>query len=1724
MSDIDFDMLAGDQQEWTPSQDVHTLRNGIDVPEPSMNQLNAAVPMKPPGSVRIPRPVVGPLTDRPGMSKRGGGIPGLPSTGVDFDMIAQDQGVDFDALAQEHDAPAAPAPAPDMADWKPGIAAQYPGGQQATSVQEPGVLSKAWDATKGFLSEQMQKGRDLDNQTTFESAATTLGKGVQLGQEHVGKHVAGAVLEELGGRQPVGSLQFNATLSPKDELTARGFLSFVGGPSIQNGMDPLREAQGANDLEGSLGTYGAAYARSLAVQAGQLPLFLIRAPAATQVGLEAKAIASAIKQPVMRSIAEAALTAPTSAVEFGMQGAAEAASKGDDAGAAFSESMKSGAVLGPVLHGAGQVLGAGRRVFKGVVDKFKERPVAILDPLASHPLAVEMAEDIAQAPLQLTDVAEPTKKFTDTAIRARMNEEPTNTDLPVTKASKPGAVSRPKAKTQEFLPEPVDTSAHQRAAMDAALAPVRAVVVPHDTPNFHVSATGLVMENGKPTGVAVEMKADGQKRYKVYPLESKADAYKFGQVQTKAGHPNMAVDNTALMALPGEYNVALSGFRRKKGMEDLVTPDLPPDSLVPEPAVVHVREDGNLSLKDVPKPTSAETPVAKGDRVQVHDRAGSKLARVMDVGPNNTAIVRVDGERGQQSVEGTQVTKVPDLPAPSKTDTSYPVAAPGDIVRARTPDTHDKVGDLYRVVGSGQNINGTYVLEGIGRRNQGTRRIVDRADITGVNTTQPPSGVSPRALRASHAATGEMPLPEPIPGTGGAGGPRFPGGKEPIPAPATVTDAPAVDAPSAHAGEKVYVGQAKGLNTRVGTVKGPDPTTPGNFLVEIGIGNTARVKSLHPNQFSWELPPNIARIDDILPEPVEGMPQMTPGAMHPQLVENSQQSVELLKYMSKEPGRLEKMGISMQNVYWRAPREMQHLIAQAQSVKALNNPDEMAKALRKSVGLTTSQLEGLVDKDLGKVFAGSMSSTDFLAKHNISLAQNPVFRGMAEEIHQLNTLYKQLTGTQGLSGADVDNYLARVYYAYLFPKGVWAKMVPAERMEDAVNALASHLQNAGEQYSRTALSDKVRELLNSDDPAAAWMNSTLSKSKAFNNLKARNQLPDWFSQLLGPVESGVLRASLTIAGQRSAIRNMQTFNELAGWKVVDQLGRDINPYWSRGRRADLPVQVPDLPEYGNARGGWTTREWGEIINAPKRASNTEGFWHMLGGVFKGNVVLFGGPATWMNNFMRSVKPAIAAGSMPLINPGKFGERFVQAASAMKSWKQNPTAGNTGGNIILEMRRLGVGSGGQGAHEIAGPLSYVADAVHDHFAGAKNQDFFQMMAAAPAALHRKIGNGRREVGEAYDQTDQLWKTATYIDRRAAHLEDGMPVEQAAREAARLVRRYWPDFANVAPVVEKMRNGSPLSVAPFLSGIAEETRSSAMIAKDAATNPAMAARIAAQAAVIGSVGFGLMPMLRRMNGISDAEVEASLKGRTDRAKTYKPLVFTMPFRDPWNKKLIHVDPSSWITELQLFQGNPNNSMAQNVATNLALSPVQGSVIDQPIRGLMEQYGIHAAGGTPRQLLPGEGTLMNGINAFAEGGGVPGVIPRGLEISRQAGAGEALRPYTQNSPLLDQARRTFIGDQGRNSETLSLGAALAKSVLPIAGEVTVPDSRTSSPTQRGQQAENAARLKELQKQLYTIGHMKESPEKHRLREAAIEEYKRMATQRGTNAQLWNAARSGK
>lgn len=896
---------------------------------------------------------------------------------------------------------------------------------------------------------------------------------------------------------------------------------------------------------------------------------------------------------------------------------------------------------------------------------------------------------------------------------------------------------------------------------------------------------------------------------------------------------------------------------------------------------------------------------------------------------------------------------------------------------------------------------------------------------------------------------------------------------------------------AAQQGYLVYYDTGGNGAGKIGTVRGRDPKNPNNYIVEFGdsmIGPRTpeqvaaaqkagvkdsdvfvttekisipldQVRTLKPvlkgNAKLSDLPAQIGVQTPMPPEIIVAAP-----AVAHEVAQYTAKVGQLTKLLSTPKAAGKAVMDFFYNEAWRVPLDLQ-----AQATKLASSQGAVkanAVAYQEDLAAKLGGQMSSLDQALSKIAQKNASNGKGVvpSSREAALRQffgaHPEMQGEVEQtvraaIDRLKSNSERLAlmgfGNikimESLRNAGVEEeYIANVYLKYMTTRKEYAKFakdqMPA-RWQEAIKYLSEKTPGVDAQ----GIEDQMLQILNMDVEAAHEAYKTSPNGDVKKQLKARIDMSDAITGILGRVDSFSVRMAHSIAATDALIMRVNVWNEIAK-----------TPYWSPGPRIDLGsgsgARVPDLAIFGNARGGRLHESLKFLTEAKMPHQEGQQMLRAISSYWKYNVVVAGGFAPWVNNVMRNWKGMVLSGGIQSLTDFTT---FFDAAKIMLEFKENPIL-NGPTNLLAEAVENGaVGTG------LAGKEIFKRKMANKVLAAVRSQngqskDMWDLFAAIPHV----IKGGAEEVGAAYDTIDRLFKFTAYLNNRRNAIARGMSPDDAAGFATIMNSMSFPNYEMVAPTIEKMRNGSVSGIAPFLSSKAEDMRINAMLVSRLAKGDTALMGHLIKASMVFGAAFGLAREIRRANGITDKMAAKANDQDKLSSQQFRPFRFVLPELDDKGRMQL-ADVTPWEDAMMTCRmhetDNPLAAILRNTVTDyMGEDTLAGGVTNQIMSAATGIRPLSTM--NPPEWKPGENGVLTFLAYIAQHGGVPQLPTRWNDIENKAGMTNPWQAATheQWTPAqvnYKKAGLPFAGpvgiktDAGRGLEAVKNIKTVEKQIVP-------------------------------------------------------------------------------
>lgn len=733
------------------------------------------------------------------------------------------------------------------------------------------------------------------------------------------------------------------------------------------------------------------------------------------------------------------------------------------------------------------------------------------------------------------------------------------------------------------------------------------------------------------------------------------------------------------------------------------------------------------------------------------------------------------------------------------------------------------------------------------------------------------------------------------------------------------------------------------------------------------------------------------------PPTPEEMPALTAG-----LDEANSLARQMLQHDVQRGGKFTQWMRDWLDPQMRGLKNLHHHMRETRSQRMWEEIRALEEARLRRL-LPNVKTEDAFDKDFNR----AIRTKDPAAINAIMEKHGDVWRAVQDEANRLiaekatdNARFKQLTGFDFEDPIDADihtpEYVARRYWAFLKPKE-WQKLVlkRGELLDQAVKGVLADNPD----LTPGAVAQQLRSVLHSADPIAAYKGSGLPYGS--KSMLKRQELPEYIRKLLGENESGIMNLAESRATQKAILHTLEAW---------DAITRDPGAF-TREPGNPLFRQLPnDQRKYGPAAGGYVHEElFDALVTATENAPQTVEWARAFQKFLKGNQTAWN-PRAHLRSIFGNLDSSVAAGGMNPLNPVDW-RLMAEAWQALKAFKADPTADGVG-KIVFEAKKYGADYAGYGSQEIAS-LHDKAFAEFNRVHGAnvpKNAlDWLGVIANTGKKLYTKPTDS---LAGLLDFQDRLFRIANYIGLRRKLIAKGMTPEDAARESAERINRYFWNTQNIGRHVERARRGGVGVVAPYLTPIAEDARTRLNMARGMATEDwGFRGRMAAWHGIFyGGLLYGGGAAWKAINGTDGDELDDAKARQTKSSQTFKPLQYPLPWRDS-EGRVQAFDYTPFSYPGQFLRGYPDDHWMARAFANAATMPF-GEFVGTGVRTGLEATGAVTPVQMPtKKLLEGEAGVSTILGWMSE----QSLLPVGpARLSKDVGRLEDLQASPYDVPL--------------------------------------------------------------------------------------------------------------
>jgi hypothetical protein len=222
---------------------------------------------------------------------------------------------------------------------------------------------------------------------------------------------------------------------------------------------------------------------------------------------------------------------------------------------------------------------------------------------------------------------------------------------------------------------------------------------------------------------------------------------------------------------------------------------------------------------------------------------------------------------------------------------------------------------------------------------------------------------------------------------------------------------------------------------------------------------------------------------------------------------------------------------------------------------------------------------------------------------------------------------------------------------------------------------------------------------------------------------------------------------------------------------------------------------------------------------------------------------------------------------------------------------------------------------------------------------------------------------------------------------------------------------------APSVTKMAQFGGVLANPYAKVRMEQIRVYAQLGRRALEEPGMKSNLLAMTAWMGLIP-GLVVAAREYNGVNQDEVDQSFASAPPSVRRFKPGALALWDRDK-EGRLTFADLTQSFEPMAYLQGNPETAAPLRILQNLAMSPVDGSLIEPELQDSLSRIGLVDAPYREKEVAfwqrTGAGMLADLGSRF-----LPGIARNTYNTLERGGMGFEPKmtragPATPQSPLV-------------------------------------------------------------------------------------------------------------
>lgn len=711
-----------------------------------------------------------------------------------------------------------------------------------------------------------------------------------------------------------------------------------------------------------------------------------------------------------------------------------------------------------------------------------------------------------------------------------------------------------------------------------------------------------------------------------------------------------------------------------------------------------------------------------------------------------------------------------------------------------------------------------------------------------------------------------------------------------------------------------------------------------------------------------------------------------------------------------------------------------------------------------------------VHENLTRFIEGDIDSSTMRQRHPELNAQ---FHGLVESYKQKIAHNDARLRELGMLAAEKEpnladleagpDYAVKLYWRFMMREpGAWANIARKDKQGMAAikEAIKNDVYRKGQYMTRSeadrdVLAQEHLDFLLGDpemlarakaDPEGAWAQAV---SKAGGSLKQRQVMAWWKKAALGEIDSPLIRIAESMSRQEQLILQGTLWQEVSRNPKLATIGDNEAVANALGHTERLRL---DPARFGKAAGMRVSKETFEaMVHAPLAQRNASTFVSKALNVLKyGQTV--GNPGSWVTNFVANAQGAMLSNLVnPWSSPLKIGAGMHTFAKDLQAFKAAPGlkgavpssfvqgTGEVGRQRFTRAMELGVvGSDYSTAEFQAASADWLRTMEKESL---RNNGRVNPMDMMLRVLKDGLNKPREFLARKYGAIDTLWKYATFtsgLEKGGIDLATGkVDVEKAIEfigpryrpgmlneaiiknvelEVAQRIHYSFPMLDRVGEGVAQAGKWAGLAVNPYLKVKFELMRNYAQLPARMLTEKGMAANMIGYAAIAGGLYYGLKSTREAM-GVNQKEVDQSFAVAPSAVQRYKPGAVAL-----WSRtdkgRLQFADMTSIFEPFSWIQGNPETALPARALANIAYSPIDGSLLEAPLAGLMNFGGMPIPGYTPKNEPEWK---QDGANLLREGmmrlG--PGIFRNTYTTAERGGVGfapkgSAARDLPPQSPL--------------------------------------------------------------------------------------------------------------